>query len=306
MNLLLFAAKSLPSTWRRKLSIWVFNRPGWSNRWLRSQVDRIAKDLRETDATIMDGEGKGLRFNVGKSRASYLLGTPKLELQKAMSRFLKPGMVVYDVGANVGYQACISSRMVGPSGSVYCFEPLAVNAAQIEYNANLNGFKNIHVRHEALGREDSQQTFLLSDESTWGALASATDTVPKQIGETTVEVRQLDALRQRESLPAPDWIKVDVEGAECFVLDGAEATLREFRPAMVIELHGTNLEIASRLKNLGYYYTSLDSPEPMETAIGNPNILAVPEEKAEMVALAKELFPSSVRADQEDCKVGTP
>lgn len=289
MNLLLVAARSLPTSWRQRLSYLVFNRPGWKNQWLKSQIDRMAKQLRETDATILDGAGKGLRFNVGNSRASYILGTPKPELQKAMQLYMKPGMVVYDIGANVGFQATISARIVGPAGSVLCFEPLPANADQIEYNARLNDFKNVQVRRIALGNVDSQETFLLSDESTWGALSSAAPGVPRQIGEIKVDVRNLDALRARESLPAPDWIKIDVEGAECAVLDGADATIREFRPILVIELHKTNVEIAERLRKLGYFFTSLEGPDPVETAPGNPNVFAVPEEKADLVRGAKGL-----------------
>ena len=289
-SLLLFLARALPSKWRRQLSLWVFNRPGWNNRWMSAQIDKMAKAFREMDAKIIDGAGAGLSFNVGNSRASYLLGTPKSELQDVMSLFLKPGMVVYDIGSNVGFQACIAARLVGPSGSVYCFEPVPSNVAQIEYNARLNGFKNIVTRSMALGRIDCTERFLLSAECTWGALASATDHIAEPIGEMEVEVRQLDSLREKDSLPAPDWVKMDVEGAEIDVLAGAMQTLKQSRPILVIELHRTNHEIAAQLRSLGYYFACLDSPDSVETVDGIPNIIAIPEEKTEQVSMAKRFI----------------
>jgi len=79
-----------------------------------------------------------------------------------------------------------------------------------------------------------------------------------------------------DGLPAPDVVKIDVEGAELEVLDGMERTLRELRPALVIELHETNVPVADRLESAGYRVENLDGPEPVRDAPGDVHVLARP------------------------------
>jgi hypothetical protein len=86
-----------------------------------------------------------------------------------------------------------------------------------------------------------------------------------------VRVVALDDL----DLPAPAFVKVDVEGSEVAVLDGAARLLREARPVLVVETHETNAEVADRLEALGYRLENLDGPAPVRAA-GPVHVLAVP------------------------------
>src|SRR5438132_1248238 len=102
----------------------------------------LANQMRWQDGTIPHGVGRGLRFNPGSANAGYLLGTSEPAMQKALLRILRPGMYVYDVGANVGFITVLAAKLVGSAGRVVAFEPVATNAEQIEHNVRLNAFAN--------------------------------------------------------------------------------------------------------------------------------------------------------------------
>ena len=286
MNLLAGLARIIPASLLMRASRRVFQRPGWKNQWLSRVVDGVARRLSIVDGTIIAGAGKGLRFNVGGSRASFLLGTSKPEVQELMAAFIRSGMTVYDIGANVGYQACIAARLVGPTGRVICFEPLPANADRIEHNREMNAFANMVVRREALGNENGIRPFQVSAKSTFGALVSAKATIETPTEEIDVRVRRLDSVVSEEKLSPPDWIKIDVEGGEMDALLGARTVINDARPILVIELHGTNRPIAELLRELNYFTASVESAAAIETGHWNANIIAIPAEKADLVTAA--------------------
>jgi FkbM family methyltransferase len=177
----------------------------------------------------------------------------------------------------------IAARIVGPAGRVVCFEPLPANAGQIEYNARLNGFSNITVRAEALGGSNRTEVFQTSAEPTWGMLSTVGKSPVQASGQIGVEVRTLDSLCKAHGLPPPDVIKMDIEGAEAEALQGAAETLRRSRPLMVIELHSTNAAVCTMLESLGYVAAVLGSSVPVEDVDWDANILAVPQERRELL-----------------------
>jgi FkbM family methyltransferase len=205
---------------------------------------------------ILGGIGRGLRFNTGSGPGSYVLGIVEPEVQRALADFLRPGMVVYDVGANVGFLAVIAARLVGPTGTVVCFEPLEANAASLAHNARLNGFSHVAVRTEALGRIDGPGRFLGGSTSDRGRLAADADP-----GGSPVSVRRLDTLVQEVPLPLPNLIKIDVEGTEADVLMGGLETFRRSRPVLLIEIHETGDPVRDILSKLGYGVRALSESQ---------------------------------------------
>jgi len=235
------------------------------------------------DAVILHGAGAGLRFNVASSHSAFILGNHEPEVQEFLSRVLHPGMVYYDVGANVGFFAVIAARLLGPRGLVFCFEPLPENARQIEYNARLNGFANITVRQEALGGSIRTDVFNTSAEPTWGMLSTVGKQPVQAQGQITVDVRTLDSLCAAGGLPRPDLIQVDIEGAEAEFLQGAWDTFRAARPILVLELHRTNKAVTELLDRLEYVYAVLGSPESVHDVAWDANIVAVPQERSDLI-----------------------
>lgn len=239
--------------------------------------------VKGTDGVILRGVGQGLRFNVAGSHSAFILGNHEPAVQELLAKVLRPGMVYYDVGANVGFFAVIAARILGPSGQVVCFEPLPQNARQIEYNAKLNGFANIVVRQEALGGSNRTEVFNTSAEPTWGSLSTVGKAPEKAAGQITVGVRTLDSLCVPGGLPRPDVIQFDVEGAEAEALEGALTTLGTARPILVIELHRTNAAVIAVLEKLGYVAAVLGSPESVRDVAWDANIVAVPCERSELL-----------------------
>jgi FkbM family methyltransferase len=247
---------------------------------LRPGFDWCAVRMKNQDSVIQRGVGKGLRFNPGGSNASYLLGTPEQDTQDVLELWLRPGMAVYDVGANVGFVTVIAARLVGEKGHVCSFEPVPMLADLAVHNANLNQFRQVSVHRIALSDQDGEAVFQVSKNLTMGKLANRESHASNAANDLLVSKRKLDSLVATDGLPYPDLVKIDVEGAEAAVLDGATEVLQRARPALLIELHSTNQAVAERLEKLSFVGCLLGSRESIRTGPPNATVAAVPEERA--------------------------
>jgi FkbM family methyltransferase len=284
MQLFLSLAGWLPRSWLLAIS-----GARWRHPWLKRGLEWVGDRIRNRDGTIQHGLSKGLLFNPGPSQAGYLVGTSEPGVQRMLATFLKPGMTAYDGGANVGFISILAAHLVGPDGHVFCFEPLPSNADRIEHNARLNGFAQITVRREALGGAESQGRFLVAPNVTQGQLLTACSRPDAIVEEIPVKVRSLDRLIADDRLPRPDFIKLDVEGAEADVLDGGKATFRQARPILLVELHGTNAQVARTLEDLEYHAVVMGAPsQPIAEAHWNAIVVAVPRDRPDLVHLLDE------------------
>lgn len=259
----------LPLTWVKAAA-----RLQWRHPWLKALFDRVARSIRSDEQMIQRGPGKGLLFFAGESNAGYLLGTTEPHVQQAIAESVRPGMAVYDAGAHIGFFAVIAARLVGDRGSVTCFEPLEGNCDLIRRNAVLNRFSHITVRCEALSDRNGEAAFQTSSVPSWGRLVEAAGHVSQATGEVAVSVRSIDSLLRERTIPPPDLIKVDVEGAETAVLAGARETLAKYHPVLLIELHGTNGPVADILESSGYEAAVLGSREDIRGAAWDAHVIA--------------------------------
>ena len=283
MPLLTKMVGRLPYSWITSVA-----RLQWRHPYLRPAVNWAANRFRYQDDVIQQGEGRGLRFNVGGANAGYMLGTAEPAMQAAIAALVKPGMVVYDVGANVGFFSMIAARLVGSKGRVVSFEPLPINAERCAHNAGLNTFDHVTVRTDALGTENGSASFFTSSVPTLGKLTKfgPPDEVQTEI---TVSVRKLDTVIDEVGLPKPDFIKMDVEGAEVDVLEGASRTIAIARPLFLIELHGTNEAIARTLEKQKYVTHVLGSHDNIRVARWSAHVIAVPQERTDLAAIINRL-----------------
>lgn len=287
MNLLRITG-ALPVSWVKAIS-----RAQWRHPLLKRSFDWAANRFRNQDATIQRGLGQGLRFNTGRSNAGYMLGTTEPRVQHAFASLIQPRMVIYDVGANVGFFTVIAARL-SPQGRVVAFEPLPENSERIRHNVALNNLQNIIVRSEALSDTDAQAQFQVSAEPTWGQLVSVSKGIGPKVGTIDVKVSRLDSLVEAGEIPTPALIKIDVEGAEAGVLRGAERTLRQARPILLIELHGTNQTVACLLESLAYSAAVLGDTRAITDAPGDAYVVAAPTERPDQVAAIKALARARV------------
>ncbi len=245
--------------------------------WLR----RAGTSMHGRDQVIVRGFAQGLKINIGFSHVGYVLGTTEPAVQAALDYLLHPGMTVYDVGANVGFHALGAARRVSDSGRVICFEPLPQNAERIRYNATANSFANIQVVTTALGSSAGEAAFWTSEKPTWGKLASVGKKPDRFASEIKVGIQRLDTLFDELKLAPPELIKMDVEGAELDVLEGARRTLERYHPTMLIEAHGTNVAIEKFLIASGYRVGVLGKAIAVADAYWNAHIFAVAPERAD-------------------------
>lgn len=185
----------------------------------------------------------------------------------------RDGGVLYDVGGHVGFFACAWLRLGG--GRVEVFEPMPANARRIEQTLTRNGLdRAARVHHQALGDFDGEAVLVQNTGDIGLASMShleACGGVPKMHRQTTntrvdVEVRRLDDLAAALDLPPPAVVKIDVEGAESRVVDGAAGLLRGTRPVVFCEMHAiaAAVETTARLAALAY------SAVPIESRGGMP------------------------------------
>jgi len=177
------------------------------------------------------------------------------------------GKVVYDVGAHAGAYSLFFSRRVGGGGRVIAFEPQAESFAKLARNLQDNHIGNVMPLRLALGGEaGTRAIYMLPGMATTASLAAEARTpLRRAAGETRIE--RLDELIATMALPVPDFIKVDVEGMELEVLDGAQATLARWHPTLLIEAHGASRrhkaervrDLAALLLPLGYELTHAES-----------------------------------------------
>lgn len=132
-----------------------------------------------------------------------------------LRRLVQPGMVVADVGANIGLLTLVMAWAAGPGGQVIAFEPEAVPRSNLEKMKHLNGLSWVEVRDQAVGEKPGQLTFHVSDIIGHSSLYALPETEGSR--EIQVEVVRLDDIAPAKRM---DVVKIDVEGAELDVLAG--------------------------------------------------------------------------------------
>lgn len=137
-----------------------------------------------------------------------------------LRRLIQPGMVVADVGANIGLLTLVMAWATGPSGRVIAFEPEAVPRSNLEKMKHLNGLSWVEVRDQAVGESAGRLTFHVSDIIGHSSLYALPDAEEARTVE--VEVVRLDDVAPAQRL---DVVKIDVEGAELDVLAGMKGVI---------------------------------------------------------------------------------
>ena len=217
--------------------------------------------------TVAAGGLKGAQMDLDmRIEKDYWLGTYELELQRAIKHFVKPGMTAFDVGANIGYISLLLSRAVGTDGKVLSVEALPANVKCLQGHAALNPFAaNVTVLHAAVVDASKAVTFLVHSSTSMGkAVGSAGRSDEKYAIEITVDGVSLDDIVYKRGLPAPDIIKMDIEGGEVLAMQGMKRLLQEKRPLMMIELHGHEAAQAvwKTLYSAGYTFHHMQEHYP--------------------------------------------
>ncbi|HEY4348635.1 MAG TPA: FkbM family methyltransferase, partial [Gaiellaceae bacterium] len=172
---------------------------------------------------VLSGVARGARLelDLGLEKA-YWIGHYEAESQAFLQAHLKPGDVVYDVGAHHGFFSVCAARL---GATVVAFEPAAENVERIRRQARLN-VARIEVVEAAVWDSDSGVAL-----HSGGSSSEWTATEGGLVRSVTID--EFAATSR-----PPDFVKIDAEGAESRVLRGATRVLERFRPTVLCECHG--------------------------------------------------------------------
>jgi FkbM family methyltransferase len=207
------------------------------------------------------------------TRLSFCLGTYQAGVVDLMKRFVAPGMTAYDLGAHMGYFTLLLSKLVGHDGRVFAFEPDPHNLRALR--SNLEGNRHpVTVTPAAVADASGEVTFASFGFSSVSHIADSR--TPSDAVRITVPAITLDDFVYRDGNPTPNFIKIDVEGAEARVIRGAERVLREASPVVVVEARRSHwVEVEGSMRDLGYRGHVLGGEEGMARA-GVADVLFVP------------------------------
>jgi FkbM family methyltransferase len=163
---------------------------------------------------------------------------------RLVRRLLRPGDVIVDIGAHIGFFTLIGAAQVGTAGRVHAFEPVPANFTTLERNVRRNGIQNVTLNRVAVTDRSGRVTLGLDAERLVGK-STGDFTIGGAFGAVEAPAVSLDAYLERigESRPLR-LVKMDVEGLEPQVLAGAERTLAEMPPHAV--LFEQNAELLGR------------------------------------------------------------
>jgi FkbM family methyltransferase len=201
---------------------------------LRATRERIRPS--ESEQTVQTKHGFRLRLNLANPEQEriYFYGEHDERYETAaLKRLVGAGMHCWDIGANIGYYTCLLARLAGPSGRVTAFEPAAATRARLEENVALNAFGNVRVLACAVGAAEGTARMHYSSAGLFEGTASLRADDRRAAGED-VAVRTLDSLVAE--LGAPQFLKIDVEGAQLDVWRGGRRFLSEHAPLVLAEL----------------------------------------------------------------------
>jgi FkbM family methyltransferase len=195
---------------------------------------------------------------------AFYLGSYDRQLVHLIANTVRSGDVCIDVGAQKGFITLHLLRAVGPEGRVIAFEPDPRAMEALKANVQRNGFDRSKLYPCALGDREASCAFALSRQLGWSSRFPNEVAKPSVASTILVRTRRLDDILPETGI-APEthrisFVKIDAEGSEPLILQGAMETLRRFRPAVHIEVNKASLcaggfsanSIESLLRPLGY------------------------------------------------------
>ncbi len=207
-----------------------------------------------------------------------LTGEYERQTVRLFERLIRKGMIVFDVGAHVGYYTLRAAKLVGPEGRVYAFEPEPENYAILQKNIALNGYRNATLVQKAVTDRSGKVMLFLSGQ---GNDRHSIHANPRRLWRepsTEVATISLDDFMVAEGWPRVDLIKIDIEGAEPLAIQGmCQLLSRSDDLKLIVEFSPESLqaggfapsEFLERLAALGFKLRSAEADgvlKPLEPA----------------------------------------
>ncbi|WP_165825446.1 FkbM family methyltransferase [Pedobacter yonginense] len=150
------------------------------------------------------------------------------ELKSVFKAYIKKGDTVIDVGANIGFHTLYFAELTGNTGKVIAFEPVQYNFKSLLNNISLNKFANIHPHNVALSNKAEEISIHINEDSVNPGAFNLFETGKG----TVVKCEVGDDVLNNEHV---NFIKIDVEGYESFVIEGLKQTIKKHKPYLIFE-----------------------------------------------------------------------
>jgi FkbM family methyltransferase len=224
---------------------------GVGEEWGAGRTLRLPQTVRNAGAAVIGripmkirgGPNRGMRWSVVSAGRGAVAGTFERERVAAITSMVQSGDCVWDIGAHKGYVTLAAATRAERSGRVYAFEPAPPNLAYLRRHVEWNSLENVEINPVAVSNYNGQATFGGSGSSITYRLGQ---------GSFDVRVRSIASLLD-EGLRTPDVIKIDVEGSESSVLEGAHGVLRSHMLVFVaIHSYDQYIACSSLLEAAGF------------------------------------------------------
>ncbi|MFZ5448402.1 MAG: FkbM family methyltransferase [Thermodesulfobacteriota bacterium] len=163
-----------------------------------------------------------------------------------VAQLLSDDDIFWDIGANVGYFTLVAAAALAHRGQIVAFEPGKNAYARLTENLSLNPYGNVKTYAVAVSDREGEAVLHVS-----GDIADSSASLFAADGQTGHEVCRtvaLDHFLISEGLRPPSLIKLDAEGAELAVLQGAKALISRYAPMFLMEMEEKNLQTAGASK----------------------------------------------------------
>ena len=205
--------------------------------------------------------------------------------------WIKPGMTVIDIGANVGVYTFSAAKRVGSEGKVIAVEPFSMCVNCLNHTSQYNQFHWVKIYKGAASDRNGMTYLSVKGASELNEVINEKEASDETLANAEqVDCFTLDSMCDTEDIQRLDFLKIDAEGHEIQVLAGAQKILEEFSPVILYEniagAGASNIDVTNHLKNIGYYIYRyqpfLQNLVPIESTLdckNNLNLIAVPGSK---------------------------
>ena len=259
----------------------VFQKPSYTRKILRSvyfKIQNFWNNLRRSFKTIKikNGQAIGITLKIPHPLKSFYraMSVGNYEpyiINSMLEKTALDSKVIWDVGAHIGYHTLVFSKYSGIDGKILAFEPNPKNRELLNENLKLNPELGRRVKIEGIALSDKiGKTTMrverneLKTSSSGGYIKDITPPLQENAYENFEEIEvntsTIDDAVFNQRAPAPNIMKIDVEGAELNVLEGGKNVLEKYKPLLVIEIHSERLmlDVGGFLEKLGYKIEIID------------------------------------------------
>jgi len=173
-----------------------------------------------------------------------------------LKKNLHRGDTFIDIGANVGNFTLLASKLIGKEGKVYAFEPVEIVANRLALNLKINKLQNVTLVRKAVYNKTTELDFYIARKENLGMSSIKRHDTESGIIQKIPAIKLDDYFDQR-SLEDVRLVKIDIEGAELYALEGMKNIINKFKPVIMIEISPQFLHLDADRKSVFDFFDTM-------------------------------------------------